>query len=142
MKKVAFLLVIIGCMFIITGCKSKIASMVKVSVVNDRMIKVTGIDYAALDELRSDTGGRLWRNFIPVYRMPADTDMKDYQPEQPGKYRLAGTAVSFSPDTPLMKGQLYFIRVYQFEAGTNLFEIIKQRKKLGQIPYTDLIFKP
>ena len=104
------------------------------------MLIITGLDYAAIAELRSDTTGTLWRNLVPVYKMPADTDMKDYLKAQPGKYVVEGTAVIFSPDTPFVKSQPYFIRYYQYNKGTNVLNAARSGQKLGTMPYTDLIF--
>jgi hypothetical protein len=106
-----------------------------------RSVKFTGLDYAVMSEISRDTTAGLWQGLIPVYRMPADTDVKDYQPVQPGKYELKNRAVVFTPDTPFVKDHTYFIRYYQFDGGEDLSDIIKGKKKLGRPHYIDLIFK-
>ncbi|MEO6849253.1 MAG: hypothetical protein ABI203_11290 [Mucilaginibacter sp.] len=73
--------------------------------------------------------------------MPADTDLKDYQPAQPGQYLLKDDAVVFRPDTPFKKGQVYFLRYYQYDKNENVWQYVKHRKRPGTAVYTDLIFK-
>jgi hypothetical protein len=125
------------------GCSQKHeAPAVKVTIVDSgRSVKFTGLDYAVLSEIARDTAAGLWQGLIPVYRMPADTDMKDYQPVQPGKYQLRDRAVVFTPDTPFTKSQTYFMRYYQFDGGDDVWDFIKGKRKLGQQRYIDLIFK-
>ena len=73
--------------------------------------------------------------------MPADTDLKNYQPVQPGSYLLKDSTVVFTPDTPFTKGQIYFVRYFEFNKGDNIWDYIKGKRKLGKIQYIDLIFK-
>jgi len=108
---------------------------------NSQSIKCTGLDYAITGEISRDSVPGIWQGLIPVYRMPADTDMKDYQKPLPGVYRLKDSAVVFTPDTPFVKNQTYFVRYFKFDGGNDSWDIIKGKKKLGKTPYTDLIFK-
>lgn len=105
-----------------------------------RSLKFTGLDYAIVSEINRDSTSGLWKMLIPVFRMPADTDLKAYQPVQPGTYRLKGKAILFTPDTPFVKGRAYFVRYYRFENGDDVWGYIRGRKKLGRMPYTDLVF--
>jgi len=105
----------------------------------DRSVSFKGLDYAVMHEINRDSG--VWQNLLPVYRMPADTDLKNYQPAQPGTYRLKDSAIVFTPDTPFANGQTYFMRYYQFGEGNTAMDFIKGRKKLGNTQYIDLIFK-
>jgi hypothetical protein len=123
-------------------CKSDQSEQIKILFTNNhRSLKIIGLDYAATDELKTDTTGAGWQKLVPVYRMPNDTNLKDDQPAQPGKYRIMGTAVIFTPDTPFLKNQLYFVRNYEYQKGANVFDAVKKRRKIGRIPYTDLIFR-
>jgi len=137
MKKTAlfFLLLAFGC-----ASKPKTPAVHVSLVNNNRSVKCTGLDYAIMSEINRDTLPGIWENLIPVYRMPADTDMKDYQPIQHGKYQLSGSVTVFTPDTPFAKGQVYFMRYYRFEGATNAWDFIKGKKKLRDTKYIDLIF--
>ncbi|MDP9048657.1 MAG: hypothetical protein M3N14_11005 [Bacteroidota bacterium] len=125
------------------GCSHKQNVLpVKADLVdNGRSVKFSGLDYAIVSEINRDSTAGLWQGLIPVYRMPADTDVKDYQPVQPGKYRLRDRAVVFTPDTPFVKNQTYFMRYYKFDGGEDVWDLVKGKKKLGRPHYIDLIFK-
>jgi hypothetical protein len=107
---------------------------------NNQSIHFTGLDPAIMGEIGRDTTLNVWQNLIPVYRMPADTDMKDFQPVQHGIYLLTDSVVTFTPDTPFVKGQTYFMRYYQFEGGTKPWDLLRGKKKLGSVRYEDLTF--
>ncbi|MDB5015556.1 MAG: hypothetical protein JWQ84_388 [Mucilaginibacter sp.] len=138
MKKLLLLLLLFG-----IGCTHKPASpTVHINLVNNsHSVKFTGLDYAVVSDINRDSIPDVWQGLIPVFRMPADTDMKDYQPVQPGRYQLKDSAVVFTPDTPFIKGQLYFMRYYRFGEGQGILDFIKNKKRLGKAQYTDLIFK-
>ena len=122
------------------GCSSSSKKInFKIALQNNGVLKITGPDSLILNEIQRDSGA--WQNIFPIYRMPADTDMKDFQQPQPGAYHLAGDAVIFTPDTPFIKGQTYFLRCYQFGEGKSSWDIIKHKQKLGSQTYTDLTFK-
>jgi hypothetical protein len=108
---------------------------------NNQSVEFKGLDYAITGEINRDSVPGIWQGLIPVYRMPADTDMKDYQKPLPGQYRLKDSAVVFTPDTPFVKNQTYFVRYFKFDGGNDSWDIIKGKKKLGKTAYTDLIFK-
>jgi hypothetical protein len=115
---------------------------VQISLIdNDRSVKFKGLDYAIISEINRDSVPGIWQNLLPVFKMPADTDLKSYQPIQPGQYQLADSAVVFTPDTPFVKGQTYFIRYFEFGENSDKWAYIKGTKQLGKIPYKDLIFK-
>src|SRR5277367_2324317 len=76
---------------------------------NNRSVHFSGLDPSIMGEIGRDTTLNVWENLIPVYRMPADTDMKDFQPVQHGVYLLKDSVVTFTPDTPFVKGQTYYI---------------------------------
>jgi hypothetical protein len=122
------------------GCSGSSAKIdYKMNLQNDGALKIFGPEEAVLGEIQRDSGA--WQNLFPVYRMPADTDMKDFQQPQPGSYHLLGAAVIFTPDTPFIKGQTYFLRCYQFGEGKSNWDMLKSGKKLGHQAYIDLTFK-
>lgn len=105
-------------------------------------IKFSGLDLTMIQALGSDSASTsAWQSLIPVYKMPKDTDLKSFQPMQPGKYVVLDSLVIFTPDTPLQAGQTYFARCYHFGQGNTLIQQIKARHKIGNQPYTDLILK-
>jgi hypothetical protein len=123
------------------GCAHKSPSPVVAVVLvnNGQSVKFSGLDYAIIGEISRDSSKELWQKLIPVFRMPADTDLKSYQPVQPGSYQLADRAVVFTPDTPFLKGRAYFMRYYQF-GGDTMWDYVEGKKRLGRAPHTDLIF--
>jgi hypothetical protein len=125
------------------GCKHKSNTpAIQISLVDsNKNLKVSGLDYAILQDINRDTTTNAWQNLIQVYRMPADTDMKDYQPMQPGKYMVKDSAVVFIPDTPFNPRQTYFMRYYQYDKGSTAWDYIKNHQKPGKKQYQDLIFK-
>jgi hypothetical protein len=106
-----------------------------------RQNKITGLGDDILQEIDRDSVTTGWLSLIPVYRMPKDTDMKDFQPPQPGKYVVTDSSVVFTPDTPFISQQTYFVRYYQYDEGNDIMEYVQHRKKLGQVPFMDLVFK-
>jgi hypothetical protein len=107
---------------------------------SNRSVKFKGLDYAIISEINRDAEPGIWENLLPVYRMPADTELKNYQPVQHGLYTLRDSAVIFKPDTPFVKGQTYFMRYYQFK-GDDVWDFIKRRKRLGTVGYNDLVIR-
>lgn len=137
MKKAALILLLF-CF----ACASKPKTpVIHISLTDsNHAVKVRGLDYAIVSEIGRDSVPGIWENFLPVYRMPADTDLKNYQPIQHGLYTLKDSAVVFTPDTPFVKGQTYFMRYYQFK-GENVWDYIKGKKRLGEVRYSDLVIK-
>ncbi len=96
---------------------------------NGQSIEFKGLEYAITGEINRDSVPGIWQGLIPVYRMPADTDMKDYQRPLPGQYRLKDSAVVFTPDTPFVKNQTYFLRYFEFGEGNSTWDFIKGKKR-------------
>ena len=137
MKKIA--LVLLSFCFACTS-KPKVP-VVRISLTDsNRSVKFTGLDYAITSEISRDSTAGAWETLLPVYRMPADTDLKNYQPVQHGTYILKDSAVVFTPDTPFVKGHTYFMRYYQFK-GENVWDYVKGKKRLGGAGYSDLVIK-
>ena len=106
-----------------------------------KSVALTGIDPSIMGEISRDTVQNVWENLIPVFRMPADTDMQDFQPVQHGVYRVKDSVVVFTPDTAFVKGRTYFIRYYQFNGGLSAWDLVRKKKKLGRVAYIDLVFR-
>lgn len=138
MKKI-WLLLIFSC----AGCSSKPdAPVIHVGMINDKhAVKISGLDNAVLQEISRDSAGSAWQSLIPVYRMPADTDLKSYQPVQPGVYQVKDGAIVFTPDTPFVANQAYFVRYYKFDTGNKVTDFIMGHTKPGSLHYSDLVFK-
>jgi hypothetical protein len=114
--------------------------MVKISLTNDNhSLKISGLDRAIIADIGRDSSLEAWESLLPVYKMPGDTEMKDFQPVQPGHYRVDDSLVIFTPDTVFEKGQSYFLRYYHHE-GTTAWDYIRDNKRPGSSTYNDLIF--
>ena len=103
-------------------------------------LKIEGLNNAVLQDINRDTTTNKWQQLIPVFRMPADADMKDFQPIQPGKYLVQDSLIFFTPDTPFLNRQQYFIRYYHYDEDPGIWGYIKGKRRVGKINYTDLIF--
>ena len=104
-------------------------------------LKITGLNNVIVQDINRDTTANKWQQLIPVYRMPVDTDMKDFQPIQPGKYLVKDSLIFFTPDTPFARQQTYFVRHYHYDEDRSVWSFIKGERHAGKINYTDLIFK-
>lgn len=110
-------------------------------VSNRQSVKISGLDNAIIQEIARDSVGAAWQSLVPVYRMPADTDLKSYQPVQPGAYQVKDGVVIFTPDTPFVLHQVYFVRYYQFDKGNKATDFIMGHNRPGGSVYSDLIFQ-
>jgi len=138
MKKSTWVLLLL-----LFGCSGKPkAPSVHVSLTDsNKSLRFSGLDLAIINEINRDSVPEAWASLAPVFRMPKDTDLKNYQPVQHGRYVLRDSSVIFTPDTPFVKGQIYFTRCYQFE-GNGIWDYIKGKKRLGEAPYKDVVVKP
>lgn len=139
MKKALYLLMLFcfGC----AGNKEDV--QVKIKPRGNGTLQISGLQPEMLYRLSHDTVAERWNTLMPVYKMPADTDLKDDQPEQPGIYTVSGGLVVFKPDTAFVKGQKYFLRFYQITEGGSMWDMLKPNSpRPGMHPYTDLIFTP
>ena len=127
----------------ISACSPKPQpNTIAISLTNNKQsLQFKGLDQDIMGEVSRDTIGKGWQELVPVYRMPADTDMKSYQPEQPGKYQIVDSTVVFTPDTPFAAGQTYFVRWYRFDKGKKASDYLRGLQRPGQTQFTDLIFK-
>jgi hypothetical protein len=130
--------------FVLASCTSNQTrtNQIHIALTADkRSLNITGLDNAIVQDINRDSLGGNWQSLVPVYKMPADTDLKNYQPVQPGKYIVKDSVVVFIPDTPFIARQTYFVRYYNFDANNKASDYILGHNKLGSLPYTDLIFK-
>ena len=138
MKKTLLLLFAV---ILLAACSNRRQSAVVLSVA-DGQVKATGISDVDLQGMKRDTmPASAWVSLFPVYAMPADTDMKNYQRPVSGKYRLTDNAVTFTPDTPFIKGKTYFARYYFYNKPISTWDLVFRRRKIGRAPYAELIFK-
>lgn len=135
---VALFLVVIICV----GCSSRPKPVdVKINLTNNsHSLKIAGFDKLIIAEIGRDTNNEAWESLLAIYEMPADTDMKDYQNVQPGKYVVQDSVVIFTPDTAFKKGQTYFLRYFRHEQGTGAWQLVREKKRLGNVSYKDLVF--
>jgi len=138
MKISALLFAIIFC----AGCSNQPKPIdVKISLTDsNRSLKIAGFDKLIIAEIGRDTSNEAWESLLPVYKMPGDTDIKDYQHTQPGKYVVQDSVVIFTPDTAFKKGQAYFLRYIRHGEGTIAWQYIRKKKRPGSVSYKDLVF--
>jgi hypothetical protein len=139
MKNTGLFLVLIFCL----GCTHQPPTIdVKISLTDsNRSLKISGFDRAVIADIGRDTANDAWQSLLPVYKMPADTDMKDYQKAQPGNYKVEDSVVVFTPDTLFKKRQSYFLRYYPHAEGASAWQYIKDKKRPGDLSYKDLVFR-
>jgi hypothetical protein len=130
-----FLLICCGCVHKPDGVKVTIAL-----ADGNRSLKISGFDKLIIADINRDSSNEVWQSLLPIYKMPADTDMKDFQTTQPGNYKVTDSIVVFTPDTAFKKGQAYFLRTYKFDENTDAWHYIRDKKKPGGLNYKDLIF--
>lgn len=116
-------------------------TVIHISKINERVIKISGLDNAVLQDIARDSAGGNWQALVPVYKMPADTDLKNYQPVQPGTYHVKDNSVIFTPDTPFVAHQTYFVRYYKYDTANKASDFIMGRNRPGGLHYSDLVFK-
>jgi len=138
MKNVCLFFAIILCL----GCShAPKAIKVKIGLADsNRSLKISGFDKAIITDIGRDTNNEAWQSLLPVYKMPSDTDMKDYQNVQPGNYKVEDSVVVFTPDTAFVKGQAYFLRFFRHDEGISALQYIRDRKRPGTLTYKDLVF--
>jgi hypothetical protein len=135
-------LIWIAVLFCIGCSRTEKAPAIHISLIdNNQSVKVTGLDKAVINDIARDSSNEVWEGLIAVHRLPTDTDMKDYQLVQPGKYLLKDSSVVFTPDTPFAKNRSYFLRFYQFNKGSTVADFIKGRRQPGNNRYIDFQFK-
>ncbi|RVU00263.1 hypothetical protein EOD41_12320 [Mucilaginibacter limnophilus] len=138
MKQLLFILLLFcfGC------ARRNEGSQVNVIPVNGTL-QISGLEDEMLYRLSHDTIVERWYTLMPVYKLPADTTLKDDQPEQRGTYTVSGSIVLFKPDTAFVKDQKYFLRFYRINKGGSVWDMLKSNStRPGMHQYTDVIFTP
>jgi hypothetical protein len=138
-KQTPLLLTIIFCL----GCMHK-PNKVNITITltdSNRSVKISGLDQLVVADIARDSSGDVWQALVPVYKMPADTDMKDFQSAQPGRYKVKDSVVVFTPDTPFRQGQAYFARYYLYDGTKNAWQYLREKKGKGSARYKDLLFR-
>ena len=130
-------------LFAFAGCKTSVNHpAITISLVNQKQhLQISGINNEILADVARDSSATVWQSLVPVYKMPADTTLKNLQPVQPGAYTVKSAVLTFKPDTPFLKGAVYFVRAYRYNQDSRLADLVTGRLRAGQIPFTDLIFK-
>lgn len=109
---------------------------------DSQTVCVSGLEYSILQDLKRDSLSlQSWHALLPVYRMPADTDMKDDQQEQPGIYRVKDSILIFKPDTAFVKHQQYFARFYGNGSPLSPLKVIRAKANLKGPGYMEVVFK-
>ncbi|NCD69480.1 hypothetical protein [Mucilaginibacter agri] len=139
MKKTVWLLCLICC-----GCVKKDNQQAfGVKVMGANAIGFNNVDYNALANLQQDSlTTAQWQAILPVYRMPADSDMKDFQQPQPGRYQLKDSTLVFLADTPFRQHSRYFARYYRLHDDSNVWTLLKGKWKHSTPQYTECTFTP
>jgi len=129
-------------LFVAFSCNSPKENTIQIALINNNStLKISGVDSLILNDIARDTSNH-FDVLASIYRMPADTDMKDYQSVQPGKYTVKNGELLFAPDTGFVKGQTYFVRYYRFNKQNSVWDFMSKRKNAMSQKYNDLIFKP
>ena len=138
-KNVCFIWLVLMCL----SCMHRTPTAnIRIGLVDsNRAVQISGFDRAIIEDIGRDTANEVWQNLLPVYKMPTDTDMKDFQNAQPGHYKVADSVVVFTPDTAFKKGQVYFLRWYQYDKIGDAMQYIRRKKKTGAMSYKDLLFR-
>lgn len=130
-------------LFCLVSCQSKTANTINISVDKKQgAVKITGIDIIALQGIKRDSiTTEAWQSLFPVYAMPTDTGLRNYQRPVPGHYILTNSVLLFTPDTPFTGGRTYFARYYRYDRSINAIDLLLHRRVLGRGTYMELIFK-
>jgi len=134
------------CFFLLTflfGCSNHSnTSNISVSLINtNHSLQISGFDKEIINDIAQNSADSAWQALLPIYKMPADTDMKDFQKAQPGKYGVKDSLVIFTPDTPFREGQVYFLRSFDYNQAKDAWAFVREQKQKGSIGHKDLLFK-
>jgi hypothetical protein len=138
MKKYFFILLLFS-----AACNNKQTDNVEIKVDHPaKAVKVLGVPVTALHGMKNDSLNSLaWLSLFPVCSMPADTDMRNYQPPLTGSYRIDHDDIVFTPDIPFKSGQTYFARYYRYDERITSMDLVMHKRTPGKANYTELIFK-
>lgn len=134
-----FLLACIAC-HPSTAPQSKRASIYLSS--DSQRVCIGGLAYSVIQELKKDTLTRdAWQSLFPVYKLPADTTMKDFQKELPGTYLVTDSGITFKPDTAFKIHQQYVARFYGDSPAISTLKLLQKKADLKGPEYVEAVFK-
>jgi hypothetical protein len=130
-------------LFFYLGCSRKSVEInISVSLTDtNHSIQIAGFKKEVINDIAQNSADSAWQALLPVYKMPADTDMKDFQNAQPGKYTVKDSLVIFTPDTAFKQGQVYFVRSFDYTGVKDAWQFVRQKKQKGSNGHKDLLFK-
>jgi hypothetical protein len=138
MKEITLFLMLIFCL----GCTRPSKINIAIALIDsNKSLKISGFDKEVINDIAQNSADSAWQALLPVYKMPLDTDMKDFQNAQPGKYEVKDSLVVFTPDTPFRKGQVYFLRSFDYNQARDAWAFVREQKQKGSIGHKDLLFK-
>ncbi len=133
-----FVVAFVGCH---GGSKIKDTTYIHLSRDSQTVI-LGGLEYAALQQLKKDTLNlQAFQDLFPVYKMPADTDMKDYLKAQRGTYQITDSLIIFKPDTAFAKHQAYFARFYGYTVDNSAARLAQGKANLNGPKFKEVIFQ-
>ena len=144
-----FLFTSILCLFLLCAVSSscKYAQKDKTTVVEFALAADSGslmlknFDYAILHNLKTDSiSQKGLQDVFPVFRMPADTDMKDLAKTMAGNYTVGDSTITFKPDTPFKKHCLYFARFYSGGLANSQQALVQSTANLTTQKYREFRF--
>ena len=137
MKRISIVILLL----FFVACRQKKTDSFHITV-NKNAVQVAGVPTLTLQGIGHDSlDMKTWQSFFPVCKMPADTDMRNYQEPMPGKYAIANKLIKFTPDTPFTAGQTYFARYYVYDNEVSAADLALHNAVPGKAPYTELIFE-
>ena len=138
MKKINLFLILIFCL----GCTHSSKINITITLIDsNKSIQISGFDKEVINDIAQNSADGAWQALLPIYKMPADTDMKDFQNAQPGKYIVKDSLAVFTPDTPFRKGQTYFLRTFDYTGAKDAWDFVRKQKGKGSAGHKDLLFK-
>jgi hypothetical protein len=125
MKKITLFLISIFCL----GCTRPSKINIAITLINgNKSLKISGFDKEVINDI-AQTADSAWQV------------LKDFQNAQPGNYKVKDSLVIFTPDTPFRKGQVYFVRSFDYNQAKDAWAFIRGQKQKGTAGHKDLLFK-
>jgi hypothetical protein len=136
-----------ACFFMIAcvACNSTVKqdNTVSIHLSNDsQTVYISGLEYSILQEFKKDSlTTETWHGIFPVYIMPADTELKDFQKEISGTYQVTDTTLVFKPDTAFKKHQQYLVHFYGNGENYSTVNLLRSKSKLKGQNFKEVIIK-
>ena len=134
--KVENLFHIISFIFLIaSGCKPPVQSANNSTLLVIRLspdssaVELRGVPSEVLADFKSDSlTEKEWNSFFAIYKVPADSELRDIERPLKGIYVIKDSIVNFTPAEPFHKNQSYFVQCYARKLFVVPEDIIKSRK--------------